>query len=78
MKLTKKTRGSFAWMLFLGLMIGTLVWELAERLLALAGVDVTLAVGPVGFDVGVLSMYLKVNPGSLMGIPAGLLLFRRI
>jgi hypothetical protein len=60
--------------LVLGTIIGTLVWEIIERLLSLASVEIDLSVGPVGFDVEVLAIWLSFNPGSLLGmIPAAFL-----
>lgn len=78
MKLTKKNSAPFAWIILLGLTSGTLVWELLERILSLVGVDFTLTAGPVGFDIGVLSVFLTVNPGSILGIAGGIVLFKRL
>lgn len=63
---------------FLGLLTGTLAWELFERILDFAGVALDLGVGPVGIDLYVLAMYLRINPGSLLGAGAGILLFFRV
>lgn len=78
MKVSKKTLSTLIWVLFLSLVIGTVAWEILERVLALAGVAVSLSVGPVGFDAYVLAVSLRLNPGSLAGLVAGFLLFRRI
>jgi len=58
--------------------VGTLAWELLERLLALGGVTLDLALGPVGFDIQVISFSLQVNPGTLLGIVPAILLFKRL
>ena len=78
MKLTKKNTGAFLLILFLGLMIGTLSWEVLERIIGLFGREISLAVGPIGIDINVISLYIKINPGSFLGVLAGLLLFSRI
>ena len=78
MKLVKKHIGAFAMLIFLGLVIGTLAWVIVERIFAAAGLPFSLEAGPIGFDIGVLSVYLKVNPGSFLGAAAGILLFRSL
>ena len=42
MKLTKKNTRPFLLLLFLGLLVGTLTWDIIERLFALGGVKVDL------------------------------------
>jgi hypothetical protein len=76
MKLIKKNLGAFVTLTVLGIVIGTLAWELLERIFAQAGLPFSLEAGPVGFDAGVLSLYIKVNPGSFIGAAAGILIFR--
>lgn len=76
MKLVKKNLSAFVMLIFLGLFIGTLAWEIVERIFAAAGLPFSLEAGPIGFDIGVLSVYLKINPGSLLGAVSGILLFR--
>jgi len=78
MKLTKKNAGLFALLFTLGLVTGTFAWEILERILALAGAPLDLSVGPLGFDLDVISIYLKVNPGSLLGAVAGVFLFFKV
>lgn len=78
MKLTKKNSGVFVLLFLLGLVIGSLAWELLERLLSLLGTQLDLAVGPVGLDLDVLAIYLKLNPGSLVGAGAGIFFFKRL
>ncbi len=78
MKLTAKNLPLLMRILLLCLLVGTLAWELLERLLEYADVMITLGVGPVGFDLRVISLWIIVNPGTLIGIVAALLLFRRL
>jgi len=76
MKLTGRNRSTFLWLLVAGLLVGGLAWELLERILSAAGLDLRLGVGPVGFDLSVLAVSLVVNPGTLLGALGGILLFR--
>ena len=78
MKLTKKHVGSFLLLVLLGMFIGTLAWDIIERIFAQAGLPFSLETGPIGFDIGVLSVYLKINPGSFLGAAGGILLFRSL
>ena len=43
--------------------------------IATAGIDLSLEIGPVGFDLAVLSAHVVVNPGSILGVVGGILLF---
>ncbi|WP_455381693.1 hypothetical protein [Salinispira pacifica] len=76
MKLNSRTRGLFLTILGLSLVIGTFSWIILERVLALAGVALNLEVGPVGFDVGVIAFSIQVNPGTILGVAPGLLIFK--
>jgi hypothetical protein len=76
MKLTARSRSTFLLFLGLGFLIGSLAWEVLERILAEAGVELALGVGPVGFDLSVLKMSVKVNPGTLLGVLGSVVLFR--
>ena len=78
MKLIKKNAGLFVLLFTLGLVTGTLAWGIFERILLLAGTTVDLSVGPFGFDLDVIAVYLKVNPGSLLGAAASVFLFFRL
>lgn len=55
----------------LAILAGTLGWEVMVSLLALGGLELELSTGPVGFDVGVLSIYMEVNPGTFIGLFLG-------
>jgi len=75
MKLTSKTVSMFLLLAFLGAVVGSLGWEVVERLVVHWGGRLDLSVGPVGFDLSVVSFQLKANPGTLAGLAAGILLF---
>ena len=64
--------------LVLCLIVGTLAWEVLERILRMSGVPLDLTVGPIGFDIGILAVWLEANPGTLLGIVPAILLFRRL
>ena len=76
MKLTARTRSTFLLFVALGFLIGSLAWEVLERVLQQLGMPLSVGVGPVGFDVSVLKVYVAVNPGSLLGILGAVVLFR--
>ena len=76
MKLSSKNLGVLWIFLFLGLVIGSLAWEVLERLLNQVGMEVALSIGPIGFDLSVLALSLEINPGSFAGLVAGFLLFK--
>ena len=78
MKLTKKNLGFFLTLLGLGLVVGTLSWEIVERIFAAAGLAFDISAGPIGFDLDVISFYIRVNPGSLVGTAGGGFLFSRL
>ena len=76
MKLSSKNRSTFVSFLGLGFLIGTLAWEVLERIFLQMGIDLALGIGPVGFDLSVLSVFIKINPGTFIGILGGIFLFR--
>ena len=65
-------------LLFVAAVVGTLAWGLLERLLALGGATVDASVGPIGFDLHVISLYFRFNPGSILGLITGALIFRSL
>lgn len=76
MKLNRGSRPTFLLFLGLGLLIGSLAWEVLERVLEQGGVELALGVGPVGFDLHVLALSVMVNPGTLVGALGAVVLFR--
>ena len=78
MKLIKKNAGLFVLLFTLGLVTGTFAWEILERILTIAGAPLDLGVGPFGFDLDVIAIYHKVNPGSLLGSGAGVFMFFKV
>jgi len=78
MKITNKNLNKFIGFLILFCVAGTLAWELLEVIINTAGLTLHLTAGPVGFDINVISFYITANPGTLLGLGAGWLLFKRI
>ena len=77
-KFTKKNTGLFTLLFFLGGVVGSLSWEVIERIIAYAGDSLQLKAGPIMLDLGVIAITIEANPGTLVGICLGLLLFFRI
>lgn len=78
MKLSRKTLSTLLGLLALGCLAGTLVWEVVERLVTAAGTPLDLGIGPLSVDLHVIAASLRLNPGSLVGLAAGGLLFRAL
>jgi hypothetical protein len=78
MKLSKRNQGTFFAVVVGSIAAGTLGWELLARVLSYAGIELSLSVGPVGFDIAVLSVYMEINPGSFLGLLGGIVLFRKL
>lgn len=62
----------------LAIIAGTLAWELLAAFLALGGIELGLTTGPVGFDAGVISFFIEVNPGTFLGLFIGYRLGRSV
>ena len=78
MKLSKNTIGSFLVFVFLGMIIGSISWELVERLFTLLHIDLSLSIDRIGFDLNVVALYIKPNPGTVLGIPLFIQIYRRL
>jgi hypothetical protein len=62
------------------MVIGSLAWEVLERVLSQLGIDFSLAMQePLQlFDLYVLAITFRANPGTLLGAFGGVFLFTRI
>jgi hypothetical protein len=78
MKIGVKNLSSLLLLCALGMVAGGLAWAVLERAAGLLGLAIDLSVGPVGFDLGVLAFSITVNPGTFLGLVAGVLLFRAL
>lgn len=65
-------------LLLLSVIVGSLAWEILERLLAQIQLRPGLAIGPFGMDLSVFRFDVKLNPGSFAGIWLGAFLFKWI
>ncbi len=57
---------------------GAFAWALLEKILLLAGISLDLSTGRIGFDLQVIALYIRVNPGTVLGIAGGFFLFARL
>lgn len=80
MKFNKKNLGSFFLILFSCILIGSLFWEIFERIIHNLGAEWSLTTEkPVQiFDVYVISLTVRANPGSVIGAVTGVLFFKTI
>ena len=80
MTLNKKNLPLFILCLILGILIGSLGWEVLERILGHFGISLSLSMKePIQlFDLYVLTVLFRANPGSFLGLGGGILVFKRI
>lgn len=66
-------------LLALGALLGTLLCALILRLLPLPGAwESQLSLGPLGFDLYTVSFFVRINPGTFLGLILGGVLFRSL
>ena len=80
MKLNKKNLGTLIALLLLGALVGSLAWELLERLVRATGTDFSLTMDKALqlFDLYVLAVSFRANPGTIAGLAGGAVLFSRV
>ena len=78
MKATKNNRATLIFLLIIMGIIGTISWEILERILTYFDIFISLAVKGIGFDLSVISLYITPNPGTVIGVGTGFFLFRRL
>jgi hypothetical protein len=77
MDLKKKNFPVLLGFLCLGMIIGSLGWEIIERILASMGSSLSFTMSkPVGFDLYVIALSLRANLGTLIGALSGVILFK--
>jgi hypothetical protein len=76
MKLSAKNVSTLVMLGLLGGVVGGLAWEVVERVCFKLGCALNMSVGPIGFDLSVISLYFLVNPGTFLGLLGGVVLFR--
>lgn len=79
MKLTQKSAPVLTRFLLLGTIAGTLLWfTIATILDRAASLDAYLMWEPVGIQLAIIELSIRLNPGSLLGLVVGALLFKKI
>lgn len=78
MKYTSKNRSALINLFILGTVAGTLFWGVLQALAQLAGLDLKLEIGPIGFDLHLIALWIRINPGSFLGAAGGYYLFRSL
>ena len=80
MKLNKKNLGTLIALLLLGALVGSLAWEVLERVIRATGSDFSLTMDRALqlFDLYVLAVSVRANPGTIAGLAAGAVLFVKV
>ncbi len=80
MNLNRKNLSAFIICIILGLIVGSLAWEVLERLVRQLGGSVSLTMEePIRlFDLYVISLSVRANPGTILGPLGGVVLFTRL
>ena len=80
MVLNKKNVPFFLLLFVLGMIIGSLGWEVIERLLAMLDISLSLTTKEsiTLFDLYILSISVRANAGTVIGSLAGTIVFRLI
>ncbi len=77
MDLKKKNFPILLSFIVLGMIIGSIGWEILERLITAWGSTLSLTLeNPIGFDLYVISFFFRVNLGTLLGAVSGVILFK--
>jgi NhaP-type Na+/H+ and K+/H+ antiporter len=76
MTLNRKSIPFFLGFSLIGLLIGSLTWEIIERIFQQSGISLTLTLSnPLLIDFHVIALSLRPNIGSLAGFLGGIILF---
>ena len=78
MKITKKNFPFLVQLVSLSVIIGSVSWGIVAVVFSGFGLNLEAAAGSIGFDIKVISFYLQLNPGTLLGIIAGIAIFLRL
>ncbi|MFP4363807.1 MAG: hypothetical protein ACLFR1_08045 [Spirochaetia bacterium] len=76
MKITNKTLVPFIAIETGTIILFTLLWEVLRVILFQFNINLELSIGPVGFDIYVLALWLRLNPGTILGAVSGVFFFR--
>ncbi len=76
MVINRKSLAAFFGLLLLGAIIGSLAWEIVERVVNVSGTPLSLSLSsPLSFDLHVVAMSFRPNIGTFLGAVAGIVLF---
>ena len=80
MKLNSRNLPRFLLLMIVGILLGSLGWEVLERIIRLIGLEFSLTTqNPITlFDLYVLSLSFRANPGTLLGALGAFFVFKRI
>ncbi len=78
MKLNKKNHSSFILIVFLVTLAGSFAWFILEIIFKNLGIPFSLSTGKIGFDIEIISFYLNINPGTVLGMIGGYFVFKAI
>ena len=80
MKLNSRNLSRLLLLLIIGILLGSLGWEVLERIIRLGGLEFSPTTqNPITlFDLYVLSLSFRANPGTLLGALGAILVFKRI
>jgi hypothetical protein len=78
MVINKKNGPALFLLLAGGFFAGLFAWELLERLVRLSVPEFTLSTVPLILNLDVLAIAIKLNPGTVIGMAAGGLLFKTL
>jgi hypothetical protein len=72
----RKSLPLFLGLMFLGAFVGSLGWEVVERIVQAAGNEISLSLAtPVSLDLHVFALAFRPNLGTLVGGIGGIILF---
>lgn len=82
MKVTKKNLPTLMLFFILGILIGSFAWEILERIVILIVGNPNLSLSlknPIQlFDIYVLAVSFRANPGTLLGFVTSFILFGKL
>lgn len=78
MLLNRKNYKHLIFLTLLTALIGTIAWLIVESIFHRAGIQFSLATGKIGIELQIISLFINVNLGTLLGLPFGWILFKKI
>ena len=78
MKLTKKNVNPLLLVVILCTLGGSFAWFIMEIIFESLGLQFSLSTGRIGFDLEIITLYININPGTVLGIAGGFFVFKAI